>query len=324
MPRHKKYQNDLSEGWRKIHNFWKKTYNFKKEYSQTFISKILKKHNNPVICWSGGKDSTVMLHMIINQKPNTPVIFVDSGVDFPETINYIKKMKKEWNLNLIITKPDKDQTFWDVGKKYGWPIFGKNIASNVGRAMRTGNIRRQLSNFEKHLIKNNIKISAKCSYYIREKPSKIIEKNFNFDVKFIALRTDESRARARLWVDHGDYYFVRHYFSNYNGIWKSNPMAFWNDRDIWEYHKKNDIPFCDLYGKGHTRNGCWTCAMAIRNGQIKRLRTIHPKLFKKLVFQTEMGKVLFEAKKAYLSFYGNDSITKTLKDAMVDNPGFFD
>ena len=36
--------------------------------------------------------------------------------------------------------------------------------------------------------------------------------------------------------------------------------------------------------------------MAIRNGQLKRLRNNHPKLFKKLLIDTPMGKELMRAK----------------------------
>ncbi|GAI03484.1 unnamed protein product, partial [marine sediment metagenome] len=179
----------------------------------------------------------------------------------------------------------------------GWPIFGKNIASNVERANRSGNIRPQMSKLEKLLAKNKLHISAKCAHYIQEKPSKKIEKDLNSDLKIIGLRASESRARVRLWVDHGDFYKVKDYFGKKKEIWKLNPIATWTEEDVWEYHNKYEIPRCKLYDIGYSRNGCWSCAMGIRNGQLERLRFGHPKLFKHLIYKTEMGKEIFRAEK---------------------------
>jgi phosphoadenosine phosphosulfate reductase len=56
------------------------------------------------IAWSGGKDSTAMLHMIrsLNQgKVPIPVFFIDTGLHFPETLEFVRKLEQEWDLNLV-------------------------------------------------------------------------------------------------------------------------------------------------------------------------------------------------------------------------------
>jgi len=56
------------------------------------------------IAWSGGKDSTTLLHMIrslnIGKAP-IPVLFIDSGLHFPETLEFVSRLEQEWHLNLI-------------------------------------------------------------------------------------------------------------------------------------------------------------------------------------------------------------------------------
>ena len=56
------------------------------------------------IAWSGGKDSTALLHIIRslnNGKVPIPVLFIDSGLHFPETLEFVSRLEQEWHLNLI-------------------------------------------------------------------------------------------------------------------------------------------------------------------------------------------------------------------------------
>jgi 3'-phosphoadenosine 5'-phosphosulfate sulfotransferase (PAPS reductase)/FAD synthetase len=327
MPRRKGIQKSLSQGWKKLYKYWKLELKYKIRYSNRILESVFSKHSNPVICWSGGKDSTVVLHLSRLINPNIPVIYCDSGVDFPETREFVNKIANEWNLNLHIAKPKKGETFWDCAKEYGWPILGKAISANVERSLRSGHIRNQMSLIEKSLARNRVRISTRCCKYILENPSKLVEKEINADVKIVGLMASESRARVRLWVDHGDYFYVKDYFGKNRGIFKALPVSIWTEDDIWDYHKLNSVPRCRLYDMGHKRNGCWPCAMGVRNGQLKRLRQSHPKLFNYIVTQTEMGRELLKAKYTLIGIEG-DSLqklaTERLDLLLESKPCFFD
>ena len=184
----------------------------------------------------------------------------------------------------------KEHDFNSITLKYGFPIFSKNIASNVERAIRTGNIRKQLSVFEKFLVQHNAKISTKCSQYLLEHPCKIQEKELECDLKFIGLRALESRARVRLWADYGEIYAVKDYYGKKKPITKCNPLALWTEDNIWDYINQYNLPMCKIYSRGYERNGCWPCAMAIRNGQLERLKNYNGDLYKTLIEESEMGK----------------------------------
>lgn len=325
MPRSKENQNDLSLGWKKLYRLWDLGLSKKVELSYKIINKSINMSKSPAICWSGGKDSTVVLHLVRKLKPDIPVIYVNSGVDFPETTSFIEELSEKWKINLFIATPKKEYDFWEIGKKYGWPIFGKNIASNVERAVRTKNIRKQLSPLEKLMAKAELKISTKCSQLLQEKPSKEVENILSCDLKFVGLKASESRARVRLWVDHGDLYYVKRYYGRGKGIFKSNPIAIWTDSDIWKYHDKFNLAHCSLYDIGYPRNGCWCCAMAARNGQLKRLREYHPLLFKRLMLKTEMGEVLLKAKDIMLENKKNRPVqSNNIEYILKEYPDYFD
>lgn len=324
MPRPLAIRKDLSNGWQKLHSLWKRDLPRKIEDSHRLLKKISRQHAKQVVCWSGGKDSTVVLHLALQHIPDIPVIYVDSGVEFSESKNFVSKLANSWNLNLTIARPKTDEDFWSIGSKFGWPILGKSIASNVERAVRTGNIRPQMSRLEKMLAMNGVRISARCSEFIQERPSMEAESVLQADAKIIGLRASESRARVRLWVDHGDHYFVKRYFGRNRGIWKVNPIAVWTEQDIWDYHKIHQIPHCKIYDKGYPRNGCWPCAMGFRNGQLKRLRTNHPVLFKHLVLETQMGQELLKIKLVASKLKDVISQPKSLIRLLENEPGYFD
>ena len=46
-----------------------------------------------------------------------------------------------------------------------------------------------------------------------------------------------------------------------------NPIIDWEDSEVWEYIKTNNIPYCSLYDEGWQRLGCIGCPMARQNGR---------------------------------------------------------
>ena len=77
--------------------------------------KILKKtfvkwpKEKVAICFTGGKDSTVLLSLtreyFAGQIP-CPVLFIEES-HFPEVYEFVGKLKKDWNFNLIVAKDEK-------------------------------------------------------------------------------------------------------------------------------------------------------------------------------------------------------------------------
>jgi phosphoadenosine phosphosulfate reductase len=54
---------------------------------------------------SFGKDSITLLHMVRAIRPDIDVIYLNTGYDFPETVDYIHRMEKEWKLHVIEFSP---------------------------------------------------------------------------------------------------------------------------------------------------------------------------------------------------------------------------
>ncbi|OGK45017.1 hypothetical protein A2957_01145 [Candidatus Roizmanbacteria bacterium RIFCSPLOWO2_01_FULL_38_11] len=64
-------------------------------------------HDKIAIAWTGGKDSTVLLHLVkeaFDGKIPFKVAFNDSTIEFSEVYEFINKMTKEWKVDLLWMK----------------------------------------------------------------------------------------------------------------------------------------------------------------------------------------------------------------------------
>ncbi len=80
--------------------------------SKDVLKKTFEKWKKIGIAWTGGKDSTVVLHLVrqvVGGDFNYPVFFIDHGLHFDETLEFVKKLTKEWNLNLITLPLDSNK-----------------------------------------------------------------------------------------------------------------------------------------------------------------------------------------------------------------------
>ena len=60
------------------------------------------------VSWSGGKDSTCVVDLARQVDPNVPIVFFDSGLEFPETLHYLADLSQAWRLNLTVIPAEPD------------------------------------------------------------------------------------------------------------------------------------------------------------------------------------------------------------------------
>jgi phosphoadenosine phosphosulfate reductase len=94
-----------------------------KKYKVRQAHDILKKANKVfvkklAVAFSGGKDSLVALHLALKVNPEVLVIYNHTTVEFPETVQYVKRLAKELGFNLILATPESN--FFEEVKQRGW------------------------------------------------------------------------------------------------------------------------------------------------------------------------------------------------------------
>lgn len=94
--------------------------------ASTVVARHLHTHGG-YVSWSGGKDSTAAVHLAASAVPDVPVVWFDSGLEFPDTRPYLTTLASRWNLNfhIITAVPDalsimEASGAWDHDALPGW------------------------------------------------------------------------------------------------------------------------------------------------------------------------------------------------------------
>lgn len=190
--------------------------------------------------WSIGKDSTVLLWLakkaFFGHCP-FPFIHVDTTYKIPEMITYRDHVAKEMGLDLIVHT---NQTAIEEGMG---PEKGRLVCC---KALKTDGLQQ-------------------------------VVKKYKFDGLIVGVRRDEegSRSKERVFSERNES-DEWDYANQPPELWdqfktdfprghhiRVHPLLQWNELDIWEYIRREEIPIIDLYfsknGKRYRSLGCAPC-----------------------------------------------------------------
>lgn len=203
----------------------------------------------PVMLWSMGKDSTVMLWLarkaFFGHIP-FPLVHIDTSYKIPEMIRFRDEKAKEWGVDLRISS---NRNALELGMK---PGKGKLECCTA------------------------LKTDALKNFLAKE----------GFKTIFAAIRRDEegSRGKERFFSPRGEG-SEWNYKDQPPELWNSyqtefpsgtevrvHPLLHWTELDIWLYVREEKIPVLDLYfsknGKRYRSVGCAPCTGTVDSGAV--------------------------------------------------------
>lgn len=210
------------------------------------------------VSFSGGKDSTVLKHIVDSMYDDVPAVFVNTGLEYPEIQQFVRDIKAGkydcFNSDVEILRPE--MRFDEVVKKYGYPAISKEISNCIywarrGNKTRLARIKGTLKkkdgtpsmfNCQKwqYMLDAPFEVGSDCCKIMKKNPSKRYEKQTGRK-PFIGMLANESLKRREAWMKTGCNAF------NLKRP-QSSPLAFWTEQDILHYIKKYEVPYCSVYG----------------------------------------------------------------------------
>lgn len=206
------------------------------------------------VSFSGGKDSTVLKHIVDSMYDDVPAVFVNTGLEYPEIQRFVREVKAGkygcFSPDVTILRPE--MRFDEVIKKYGYPVASKRVAGYVETARRNPNSMRakwirgeEWTKFVTggkwaYLVDAPFPVSAKCCEIMKHKPINQYSRQTGRKA-IIGTMASESPSREQAWRQNGCNAFEAKTPT-------SQPLSFWTEQDILHYIKEFNVPYCPVYG----------------------------------------------------------------------------
>ena len=201
--------------------------------AEQVVSEAYTRFSRFAIVFSGGKDSTVMLDLIKrytvkNNLPMPPALFIDHGMHFLETWDFLEIAKKFWKINIIIAK--NEDVLSNVSND---SILVEKLNDDNKNELRLLNYFNEVVPYSLHTEVANHLLKTVAM-------NRAIEEN-RFEALFMGVRWDENDAGStEVFLSPCEKPF--HY--------RLHPILTLTERDIWDYIIQNDLPKHPLYEKG--------------------------------------------------------------------------
>ena len=228
------------------------------------LREVWAQFQNPVILFSGGKDSIVVTHLARKAFAPSKIPFalmhVDTGHNFPETMKFRDDLVEELGVKLIVGSVQKSINDGRVAEEQG-----KNATRNA----------LQITTLLDAIEENKVDCAIGGGRRDEEK-ARAKERFFSHRDDF--GQWDPKNQRPELWnIFNGKHFEGEHF--------RAFPISNWTEMDVWNYISRENIEIPSLYF-AHDREVVWRQDSWIPNSEYLKLEEHEEIVVKKVRFRT--------------------------------------
>lgn len=172
----------------------------------------------------------VVLDMFAKADPEARIFTLDTGRLHSHTYDVMDRTREKYNINIEVLFPDTTEVEEMVSSR-GVNLFYKSV--------------------ENRRLCCQVRKTNPLNGYLK-----------TLDAWITSIRADQTEQRAESSKFEIDYLHGR--------MLKINPILDWTIDQVWDYVRKNDVPYNKLHDMGYPSIGCAPCTRAVEEGEDPR------------------------------------------------------
>ena len=172
----------------------------------------------------------VLVDMFAKTDPEARIFTLDTGRLHSHTYDAMEKTREKYNINIEVLFPDRTEVE-EMVTSHGVNLFYKSV--------------------ENRRLCCQVRKTNPLNGYLK-----------TLDGWITSIRADQTEQRADSSKFEIDYLHGR--------MLKINPILDWTTDQVWDYVRKNDVPYNKLHDMGYPSIGCAPCTRAIEEGEDPR------------------------------------------------------
>ncbi len=201
---------------------------FKTKGPQEFLAWALKNfHPRIALASSFGAEDVVLIDMLVKLEPGARIFTLDTGRLNEETYDVMDRIRSKYKVTIESYFPD-FRAVEKLEREKGFYSFRQSVENRI-----------------------------ECCGIRKVEP---LKRALNgLDAWITGLRHEQSMTRKTVERIEKD--------ETHGGILKINPLVDWTTDQVWEYIRKNQVPYNKLHDQGYPSIGCAPCTRAVKPGE---------------------------------------------------------
>lgn len=204
--------------------------------ARIILTVALQDYESPVILWTGGKDSTLVLALQLDaadavDRKCPPVLFIDHGQHYPETWAFVREAVEGKGLKLLIAR---NEALVAALKQGIESLALEDLdPENQEEALKAGLKEPRV------LLSLNTVVG---NHLLKTMPFNSAIRRHGLDAIITGIRWDENPARST------EVFLSRRTDPPHVRV---HPILPWTEREVWQYTLQHGLPIHPLYERGY-------------------------------------------------------------------------